>query len=106
MTGMERTAMLKQFRRESGMSFRTFKTSAGVQAALRLMAVGRSVSEAAMAGGFADLAHFSRHCRAATGYSPRQGLQYLDRALAMARAGQTRLAAADMPLITRRASAA
>ena len=106
LTGMERTAMLKQFRRESGMSFRTFKTSAGVQAALRLMAVGRSASEAAMAGGFADLAHFSRHCRAATGYSPRQGLQYLDRALAMARAGQTRLAAADMPLITRQASAA
>ena len=106
LTGMERTAMLKQFRRESGMSFRTFKTSAGVQAALRLMAVGHSVSEAAMAGGFADLAHFSRHCRAATGYSPRQGLQYLDRALAMARAGQTRLAAADMPLITRQASAA
>ena len=58
LTGMERTAMLKQFRRESGMSFRTFKTSAGVQAALRLMAAGHSVSEAAMAGGFADLALF------------------------------------------------
>ena len=96
--GMERTAMLKQFRREAGMSFRAYKAWVGMQAALHVLGAGRPPSEAAMAGGFADLAHFSRHCRATTGYSPRQGLRYIERATAMLRVGQTRLASGDAPL--------
>lgn len=89
--GMERTALLRQFRRESGMTFRAYKAWIGMQAALQVLGAGRPPSEAAMVGGFADLAHFSRHCRSTTGYSPRQGLQYIARATAMAQAGRTRV---------------
>ena len=91
LTGMERSTLLKRFRAESGMTFRSYKTSMGVQTALQMLGAGHSATAAAMAGGFADLAHFSRQCRATTGYSPRQGLQYLARATAMVQAGQTRV---------------
>ena len=41
-----------------------------------------------MDAGFADLAHFSRQCRAMTGYSPSQGTQYMERAAALERGGR------------------
>jgi len=82
---MERTALLKRFRLETGLTFRAYKNWVGVMAAADAMLRGRSAAQAAMDAGFADLAHFSRQCRAITGYSPRQGLQYLDRASAQAR---------------------
>lgn len=77
---MERTALLKRFRLETGLTFRAYKNWVGVMAAADGMLRGRRAAQAAMDAGFADLAHFSRQCRAITGYSPRQGLQYLDRA--------------------------
>ena len=77
---MERTALLKRFRRETGLTFRAYKNWVGVVAAVHGIVQGRSAAQAAMDAGFADLAHFSRQCRAVTGYSPRQGFQYLDRA--------------------------
>lgn len=86
LVGMERTRLLKQFRRETGMTFRHYKSWAGLSTAISLLKDGRSISDAAMEAGFADLAHFSRQCRAITGYSPRQGTQYMDRAAALARA--------------------
>ena len=82
---MERTALLKRFRVETGLTFRAYKNWLGVVSAVQDMLRGRNAAQAAMDAGFADLAHFSRQCRAITGYSPRQGLQYLDRASAQAR---------------------
>ena len=80
---MERTALLKQFRQETGRTFRQYKARIGMQRAMELIGAGRSPSVAAMAGGFSDLSHFSRFCRASTGYSPRQGIHYLRQAAAL-----------------------
>lgn len=95
--GLERSTFLRRFRHESGMTFRSYKAWVGMQTAMHWLSLGRSASDAAMAGGFADLAHFSRLCRAHTGYSPRQGLQYIARATAMAQAGRTRLDRGESP---------
>jgi len=81
---MERTALLKRFKLETGLTFRAYKNWQGLVAAIHGIVQGRSAAQAAMDAGFADLAHFSRQCRAVTGYSPRQGFQYLDRATAQA----------------------
>ena len=88
LVGMERTALLKRFRRETGMTFRHYKSWAGLNTAIRLVKEGSSIADAAMDAGFADLAHFSRQCRAMTGYSPSQGTQYMERAAALERASR------------------
>lgn len=82
---MERSALLKRFRLETGLTFRAYKNWTGLVAAIQGIVQGRSAAQAAMDAGFADLAHFSRQCRAVTGYSPRQGFQYMDRATGQAR---------------------
>ncbi len=50
--------------------------------ALRLRA-DKAVAQAAMDAGFADLAYFSRQCRASAGYSPRQCAHFFHRAEAL-----------------------
>ena len=80
LTGLERTALLKRFRHETGVTFRAYKNMAGLGAAIERVRHGATFAQAAMDAGFADLAHLSRQFRASIGYSPRQALAYLDRA--------------------------
>lgn len=80
LTGLERTALLKRFRHETGVTFRAYKNLVGLGAAIERVRRGATFAQAASDAGFSDLAHLSRQFRAAIGYSPRQALAYLDRA--------------------------
>lgn len=80
LTGLERTALLKRFRHETGLTFRAYKNWVGVSTAIARMRLGATAAQAAMDAGFADLSHLSRQFRATTGFSPRQASAYVDRA--------------------------
>lgn len=85
LTGLERTALLKRFRHETGLTFRAYKNWVGVSTAIDRLRRGATAAQAAMDAGFADLAHLSRQFRATTGYSPRQAAAYVEQAAAQAR---------------------
>jgi AraC-like DNA-binding protein len=69
-TGLERTRALRSFKQATGMTFRSFKNWAGVQAAARQIAQGELVRTAAMDSGFSDSAHLTRSFRLAFGTTP------------------------------------
>jgi AraC-like DNA-binding protein len=58
------------FRRDVGISMRTFRLWRRLMLALAAYSASGDATGAAHAAGFADLAHFSRTCRRMLGYSP------------------------------------
>jgi AraC-like DNA-binding protein len=70
LTGLERTTMLKRFKRQTGMTFRRFKSWSAIKHAANALLDQPNVATTGIDAGFADAAHFSRFCRNAFGYSP------------------------------------
>ena len=60
------------FRETLGMPPHAFQTQVRLVAAKRLLAQGRTISEAACETGFADQSHFTRHCKRVWGVTPGQ----------------------------------
>jgi AraC-like DNA-binding protein len=77
--GMERTAALKLFKAETGMTFRQFKRWTGLKHAAGRIVAGELVRTAALDGGFADAAHLTRTFRASFGLTPSEAIAGLRR---------------------------
>jgi len=58
------------FREQVGLPIRTYRLWLRLQAAVRLIAAGRSVTDAAHEAGFSDAAHLTRTCRRMFGLAP------------------------------------
>lgn len=69
-TGLDRYALARQFRALLGTSPYRYRVMRRVDHARRLIEAGRSLSDAALACGFADQSHMSRHFRKAYGLPP------------------------------------
>ena len=61
----------------TGMPPHAFQTQVRLAAAKKLLAQGRTISEAACESGFADQSHFTRHCKRVWGVTPGQLLMGL-----------------------------
>ncbi len=70
---LERTTMLRRFKRQTGMTFRAYKNWTALKHAARLIGKGEALGVAGLDAGFADAAHFSRQYRATFGLSPTEG---------------------------------
>ncbi len=70
---LERTTMLRRFKRQTGMTFRAYKNWTALKHAARLIGEGEPLGIAGLDAGFADAAHFSRQYRATFGLSPTEG---------------------------------
>ena len=70
MARLERTTMLRRFKRQTGMTFRAYKNWIALKHAARLVIGGEQIGSAGLDSGFADAAHFSRQFRSAFGLSP------------------------------------
>lgn len=70
--GLSRAHMIRAFRREFFITPHAFLTDLRVREARRLLRLGQSPAEVALACGFADQAHFTRHFKARTGVTPGQ----------------------------------
>jgi AraC-like DNA-binding protein len=70
MAKLERTTMLRRFKRQTGMTFRAYKNWTALKHATRLMVGGEQIGCAGLDAGFADAAHFSRQFRSTFGLSP------------------------------------
>jgi AraC-like DNA-binding protein len=68
--GMERSTFLRNFKRENGMTFRSFKTWQAIKNAVVQAGKVQSIETAALDSGFYDAAHFSRTFRRVFGVSP------------------------------------
>jgi AraC-like DNA-binding protein len=75
LVGLERTTMLRRFKRETGMTFRAYKRWAALKHASRLFLGGAPLGHSGLDSGFADAAHFSRQFRSTFGLSPTQAIQ-------------------------------
>jgi AraC-like DNA-binding protein len=62
--------LLRQFRRECGMSPRAYQMLLRLARALRMLAGGASPSRAAYESGFADQSHLTRRLKQLTGFTP------------------------------------
>ncbi|MDO9453900.1 MAG: AraC family transcriptional regulator [Stagnimonas sp.] len=67
---LERTTMLRRFKRQTGMTFRAYKNWSALKHAAGLIGAGEQFGNAGLDSGFADAAHFSRQFRATFGFSP------------------------------------
>jgi AraC-like DNA-binding protein len=72
LTGLERTSMLRRFKRHTGMTFRGYKNWAALKLAGNLFIAGEKIGLAGLDAGFADAPHFSRRFKGAFGLSPSQ----------------------------------
>lgn len=70
MVRLERTTMLRRFKRQTGMTFRAYKNWTALKHATRLVIGGEQIGSAGLDSGFADAAHFSRQFRSTFGLSP------------------------------------
>ena len=70
---LERSTMLRRFKRYTGMTFRSYKSWAALKHASRLIGKGEALGIAGLDAGFSDAAHFSRRYRAIFGLSPTEG---------------------------------
>lgn len=75
MTGLERTALLKRFKRQTGMTFRAYKNWSALKHAAERLPAGEKLGDLGVDAGFADAAHFSRSFRKAFGLSPTDALR-------------------------------
>ncbi len=71
---LERTTMLRRFKRQTGMTFRAYKNWTALKHATRLMVGGEQIGCAGLDSGFADAAHFSRQFRSTFGLSPTEAI--------------------------------
>ena len=78
--GLSASRFLHLFSRDVGVPFRRFRIWNRVRAALGLAVAGRSLTEAALAAGFADSAHFARLHRETFGVAASQTLRRVARA--------------------------
>ncbi len=69
---LERTTMLRRFKRKTGMTFRGYKSWVATKHAIRLVEAGQSIQDAAFDSGFYDAPHFSRTFKNLFGLSPSQ----------------------------------
>ncbi|WLS01543.1 AraC family transcriptional regulator [Shinella oryzae] len=69
-TGLDRFALARQFRRVLGTSPHRYLVMRRLECARALITAGESLAEAAFASGFADQAHLSRHFKKAHGMTP------------------------------------
>lgn len=69
-TGLDRYALARQFRRRYGTSPHHYLVMRRLERARLLIRQGDSLAEAAAASGFADQSHMTRHFRKAYGQSP------------------------------------
>lgn len=74
---LERTTMLRRFRRQTGMTFRAYKNWTALKYAARLAEQGEPLGAAGLDAGFADAAHFSRRFSAIFGLTPSDALKSL-----------------------------
>ena len=77
MARLERTTMLRRFKRQTGMTFRAYKNWSALKYAARLIGEGELLGTAGLDAGFADAAHFSRQFRATFGLSPTEARSYV-----------------------------
>ncbi|GEO84586.1 AraC family transcriptional regulator [Ciceribacter naphthalenivorans] len=75
--GLDRYTIARQFRRAFGTSPHRYLVMRRIELARRLMHSGTGLAEAAIASGFADQAHFTRHFKAAYGITPGRWLALL-----------------------------
>lgn len=68
--GLDRYTIARRFRRSFGVSPSRYVTLRRLEAAMRLIAAGHSLADAALAAGFADQPHMTRQFRAAYGTTP------------------------------------
>lgn len=69
-TGLDRFALARQFRRYLGTSPHRYLVMRRLERARSLILAGQSIAETAYASGFADQAHLNRHFRKALGMTP------------------------------------
>jgi AraC-like DNA-binding protein len=74
LVGLRQRALAVRFRRETGMSVRAFVLWLRLKAAVRHLAGGRNLTDAAYAAGFSDGAHLSRTFVRMFGLAPSAGL--------------------------------
>jgi AraC-like DNA-binding protein len=67
---MNRFALARAFRAAFGTSPHRYLVARRIARAQRLMAAGTPLAEAAIAAGFADQSHFTRHFKAHMGLTP------------------------------------
>lgn len=70
-TGLSRYAVLRAFRRATGLTPHAYQTQLRIALAKRLMRSGASIADAALAAGYADQSHFTNAFRSVTGTTPR-----------------------------------
>lgn len=70
--GLSRFHLLRVFSSELGLTPHAYQVQLRLQKARDLMNAGRSLAEAALASGFSDQSHFSRHFKRVYGLTPGQ----------------------------------
>jgi len=75
LANLERTTMLKRFKKSTGMSFRRFKIWEATKYAIERYQDGGSIESAALDAGFYDASHFSRTFRSLFGFSPIKAIE-------------------------------
>jgi AraC-like DNA-binding protein len=70
--GLSRAHLIRAFRKEYHITPHAFLTDRRVREARKLLRQGKAPAEVALACGFADQAHFTRHFKARTGVTPGQ----------------------------------
>ena len=68
--GLSESRLSHLFRRDVGLPMRQYRLTLRMQAAVKHMIGGSSLTEAAHAAGFADSSHFCRICRRMSGMAP------------------------------------
>ncbi len=68
--GISESRLAHLFRRDVGIPMRQYRLALRMQEAVKQIAEGRSLTEAAYAARFADSAHFCRICRRMFGVTP------------------------------------
>jgi AraC-like DNA-binding protein len=77
LVGIERTTMLRRFKRQVGMTFRAYKNWTALKHASRLAQKGEALGAAGLDAGFADAAHFSRRFGSTFGLTPTVAIRSL-----------------------------
>lgn len=71
-TGLSRYAVLRAFRRATGLTPHEYQTQLRIARARRLLQAGASLPDVALDTGYADQSHFTHAFRQVTGTTPRQ----------------------------------